>query len=79
LLAKYGDYLVRIRYHYDRQPKKRYKTVELIIEETNWVPPIKPRPRAACVWTLKRTCNELDYYRRSALRGAEVHVALNTA
>lgn len=38
LLAKYGDCLICVRYRYDEQRKKRYKTVELIIEETDWEP-----------------------------------------
>jgi hypothetical protein len=38
LLAKYGDRLVCVRYRYDEQKKKRYKTVELIEEEVDWEP-----------------------------------------
>ena len=38
LLAKYGDRLVCVRYRYDEQRKKRYKTVELIVEESDWEP-----------------------------------------
>jgi hypothetical protein len=38
LLAKYGERLVCVRYRYDEQKKKRYKTVELILEETAWEP-----------------------------------------
>jgi hypothetical protein len=33
LLRRYGDKLVCVRYRYDPQNKKRYKTVELIEEE----------------------------------------------
>jgi hypothetical protein len=36
LLTQYGDRLVCVRYRYDKQRKKRFKTVELIIEEDNW-------------------------------------------
>ena len=42
LIAEYGDQFVCIRYRYDPQKKKRYKTVELIIEEIDW----KPRRKA---------------------------------
>jgi len=36
--ARYGDRLVPVRYRYDEQQKKRYKTVELIVEESHWEP-----------------------------------------
>jgi hypothetical protein len=38
LTAEYGDRLVCVRYRYDEQQKKRFKTVELIVEETAWSP-----------------------------------------
>ena len=38
LCAKYGDSLMCVRYRYDEVKKKRFKTVELIIEETDWEP-----------------------------------------
>lgn len=38
LCAKYGNSLVRVRYRYDEIRKKRYKTVELIVDETDWEP-----------------------------------------
>ena len=38
LCEKYGDSLVCVRYRYDETNKKRYKTVELVIEETDWEP-----------------------------------------
>jgi hypothetical protein len=39
LLAEYGDQLVCVRYRYDEQRQKRYKTIELIIDESDWRPP----------------------------------------
>jgi hypothetical protein len=33
----YGEQLVCVRYRYDKQNKRRLKTVELIIEDTPWV------------------------------------------
>ncbi len=36
LLQQYGDQLVCIRYRYNSELKKRFKTVELIIEESPW-------------------------------------------
>jgi hypothetical protein len=39
LVAQYGDQLLYVRYRYDAQRRKRYKTVELIVNEVDWVPP----------------------------------------
>jgi hypothetical protein len=39
LLAQYGDRLVCVRYRYDAQQQKRFKTVEFIIAEREWDPP----------------------------------------
>jgi hypothetical protein len=44
LRAQYGDRLVCVRYRYDAQRHRRVKTVELIIEETEWTP--EPGKRA---------------------------------
>ena len=44
LLAQYGDRLICVRYRYDAQRKKQFKTVELLIAERDWDP---PRPRFA--------------------------------
>ena len=38
LQAQYGDRLVCVRYRYDEQQQKRFKTVELIVEEREWRP-----------------------------------------
>ena len=39
LVAHYGEQLICIRYRYDPIRKKRYKTVELIVETVDWSPP----------------------------------------
>jgi len=39
LLDQYGTQLLCVRYHYDREKRKRFKTIELIIEEAPWSPP----------------------------------------
>lgn len=36
LVEKYGDRLVCVRYRYDAENGKKYKTVELIEEESSW-------------------------------------------
>ncbi|MGH8065276.1 MAG: hypothetical protein ACRERE_08570 [Candidatus Entotheonellia bacterium] len=38
LLTQDGDRLVCVRYRYDAKQKKRFKTVELIVEEIAWEP-----------------------------------------
>lgn len=49
LQVQYGERLLCVRYRYDRQLCKSYKTVELIIEEAAWTPPPKPLAPAAIV------------------------------
>jgi len=41
LLTKFGDRLVCVRYRYDEKQKRRYKTVEIILDEDDWNPPKK--------------------------------------
>jgi hypothetical protein len=38
LHKQYGEQRVCVRYRYDEQRRKRYKTVELIIDEKDWIP-----------------------------------------
>ena len=38
LTKKYGERLICVRYRYDPQKRKRYKTVELIEETKDWKP-----------------------------------------
>ena len=42
LLRKYGASLLCVRYRYDSILKKRFKTVELIVDEADWQPPSVP-------------------------------------
>jgi hypothetical protein len=39
----YGDRLISVRYRYDAEKKKRYKTVEIIVEEPEWSPVDNPQ------------------------------------
>jgi len=41
LVQRYGDRLVCVRYRHDRSRCKRYKTVELLIEEKDWLPQVR--------------------------------------
>jgi hypothetical protein len=38
-VEQYGDRLVCVRYRYDAAARRRYKTVEIIVEEAPWSPP----------------------------------------
>ena len=42
LVAEYGDRLIAVRYRYDADRQRRYKTVELIVQESPWSPRLKP-------------------------------------
>lgn len=39
LVEKYGDDLLCVRFRYDAELRQRIKTIELIIEKTDWTPP----------------------------------------
>ena len=49
LHQEYGGQLVCVRYRYDDAQRKRYKTVELIVEELPWQQSDKVTPAAAIV------------------------------
>ena len=38
LLRQYGEQLVCVRYRYDKARLKRFETVELIVDEKEWIP-----------------------------------------
>jgi hypothetical protein len=39
LVQQYGDALICVRYRYDANKQKQYKTVEIIVSESEWTPP----------------------------------------
>lgn len=43
-LQKYGDQLVCVRYRYDKHRNKRQTTVELIVDEQDWMEGYNIRP-----------------------------------
>lgn len=47
LFAQYGDRLVCVRYRYDEQRQRRFKTIEVIVEEEAWTPFQAPLPADA--------------------------------
>jgi len=42
LHKQYGDQLLYVRYRYDLVRKKRFTTVELIVDEADWIPQTMP-------------------------------------
>lgn len=49
LLAQYGDALVCVRYRYDAEKHKQFKTVEIIVSESDWTPPPAKFPDSTLV------------------------------
>lgn len=70
LLAEYGDALVCVRYRYDARKKKRYKTVELIVEEIDWRPQLK-RPKDDAIAEIKVNWGEAELGRRVKQAGGK--------
>ena len=52
-----GDALVCVRYRYDAKTLKQYKTVEIIVSESEWTPPPAKYPDGELV-SLKIGINE---------------------
>lgn len=40
LLDQYGAQLLGVRYRYDQEKRKRFNTIELVIEGASWLPPV---------------------------------------
>ena len=49
LVEQYGDALLCVRYRYDEKTNKQYKTVEIIVSESEWTPPPAKYPDGAMV------------------------------
>ena len=82
LLRQYGEQLVCVRYRYDKARLKRFKTVELIVEEKEWIPQDYVRSdRLASISTalgsanIERRSDDVDQYKRYRL-GAQMHASL---
>lgn len=43
---QHGDRLICVRYRYDEAAKRRYKTIEIIVDEQPWEPRVKVKERA---------------------------------
>lgn len=61
LLKVYGDRLVCVRYRYDREAKRRYKTAEIIVDEAPWEPPpLAPAPDERVYLRVLRTERDIQ-------------------
>jgi hypothetical protein len=49
LVEQYGDALICVRYRYDAKTHKQYKTVEIIVSESEWTPPPAKYPDGTLV------------------------------
>lgn len=58
LVEQYGDALICVRYRYDAKAHKQYKTVEIIVSESEWTPPPAKYPDGTMV-PLKIGINEI--------------------
>jgi hypothetical protein len=66
MVAEYGSRLLCVRYRYDAARGRRYKTVELIVDESDWKP---PRQKAREVVKLRVGAFERDWQRRVRAAG----------
>jgi hypothetical protein len=69
LLDQYGDALVCVRYRYDLEKRKQFKTIEIIISESDWVPP-PPKYGDSDLVALRIGFVEKIYRNRQGLWGA---------
>jgi len=68
LLTQFGDRLVCVRYRYDDQRQKRIKTVELIVEEEDWMAPTLA-PKKEDVVHIALTVQEIPLRQQIKQRG----------
>lgn len=69
LVAEYGDRLVCVRYRYDEKTHKKFKTIELVVEESPWLPP-------GAVFMVRIHYDELDLRNRVKAAGGVWEPAL---
>ena len=67
LSEKYGDDLLYVRFRYDAETRQRLKTVELIVERTEWAP---PQPRYDADTLLPLRINPVDMQARLQVKPA---------
>jgi hypothetical protein len=69
-LEQYGAQLVCVRYRYDRAQRKRYKTIELVVDEVPWTPPPIRFANATLVG-VRVTYQEIDWQRQVKQAGGK--------
>jgi hypothetical protein len=67
LTEKYGDALLCIRFKYDEASRQRLKTVELVVERTDWTP---PPPRYSADTLVHLRIDAFDLPSRSQVKAA---------
>src|SRR5712691_4583903 len=72
LLAQYGNRLVCVRYRYDEQRKRRFKTVEVIVKEREWEP-CSPQRSAESLVHIRVAWPEGEVRRQVKRAGREWH------
>ena len=61
LVQVYGDQLICVRYRYDEARKRRYKTVELIVDEIPWIAKKKSSKQAGSYKEERIVAVQVDY------------------
>ncbi len=67
LQMEYGAKLVGVRYRYDAQKKRRYKTVEIIVEEIPWT----PQPKRDAIVAVRVNWGEAELARQVKRAGGK--------
>ncbi len=75
LVKLYGARLLCVRYRYDAAQGKRFKTVELIIEESPWRPPVRPFQDDEIV-AIRIEIKEIHWRNRVKMAGGKWNPAL---
>jgi len=70
LTETYGDALICIRFRYDEVTQQRFKTVELIVEKSDWTPP-PPRYSINRLVPLRIEGYEMDLRAKAKAAGAK--------
>lgn len=60
-VEQYGERLICVRYRYDDTARRRYKTVELIVEQKEWVPKDSTFRRDTMVGVRLKTSDKDSY------------------
>jgi hypothetical protein len=70
LREQYGERLVCVRYRYDETKKQRWKTIELIIEQSAWEPP-QDRRRDETLVAIQVAAHEREVRRQVKAAGGK--------